>query len=109
MTLQIKFSHKYSKHMKEHCDILKDRGGALLLEVFQSNAEELHPCFVEYDTLYFDENKNDWDCYKLPKGTVLILLFKSGDYVFTTIRRYTPKKQKYYIDNRGKKFDLVLI
>jgi len=47
---------------------------ATLVEVFKVNTKDLHPRFIEYDTHYFDKEKNNWAYYKLPEGEVLILL-----------------------------------
>jgi len=106
---KIKFSHVYEK-LKHTCEgILIPPEYATLLEVFLVNVEDLHPCFIEYDTLYFDTDPNQrrWVHYKLPTGKVLVLLFKSGCFLFTTIRRYTPRKYEYYLNSRGEEFKIV--
>ena len=104
---KIRFSHSYPKL---ECDGLLTKY-AILLEVFRVKSEELHPRFVEYDTIYWDNTENNWCYYKLPKGDVLVLLFQSTTidrFLFTTIRRYTPKKYEYYRKMRGKEFEVVI-
>jgi hypothetical protein len=60
--------------------------------------------FLDYDT--------DYGKYKLPaKGKYLILIFlKPGinTNLFTTIRRFTPEKYKYYKDARGEMFEVQI-
>jgi hypothetical protein len=84
----IKFSHRYSKMaIQTEC--------AKLLQVFVIEYSELSKQFIEYDTFYLD---NGIEFYPLPKSKLLVLLFQDGDndYVFTTIRRWTLKKEEYY-------------
>ncbi len=42
-----------------------------------------------------------------PAGKVLVLLFRSDCFLFTTIRRYTPRKYEYYMGCRGEEFEIV--
>ena len=96
--VKIKFSEKYEKMPYP----LPSR--AILLEVIKVKSEELHQRFVEYDTIYFDKKENNWAYYKLPKGEVLILLLKTEDDLWTTIRRFTQRKYDYYMKLRGEEF-----
>lgn len=109
MEKTIKFSETYAKMPFYMNSPPKD---ALLLEVFEVNSEDLHKRFVEYDTSYFNQKENNWNYYKLPKGEVLVLLLKSefGDSVdlWTTIRRFTPQKYKYYKEARGEVFNIEI-
>lgn len=86
---------------------------AVLLEVFKVNSKDLHLRFVEYDTIYFDDENNNWAYYKLPKGDVLVLLLKSelndAPDLWTTIRRYTPQKYEYYKKSRGETFKIEIL
>jgi hypothetical protein len=67
-----------------------------LLEVFVVD-DDLSDGFVEYDTRILNGGK-----YKLPKGQKLVLLLQNMDGVlWTTIRRYTSCKLRYYRDIRG--------
>ena len=92
----IKFSHG-DYHKLRHIYVGED---IQLLEVFVGDSDKLSFSFVTYDTTY-DEN-GDKHNFILPKGKVIILLFMdiSGS-LFTTIRRYTPKKYEYYHGSRG--------
>ena len=105
----IKFSEIYEK-MPFYTDSPPTQ--AVLLEVFKVNSEDLHKRFIEYDTIYFDKKENNWNYYKLPKGEVLVLLLKSefdGSVdLWTTIRRFTPQKYKYYKEARGETFNIEI-
>ena len=106
MERKIKFSHEYNKMQDEHRPTPRK---AILMEVFVVDTGDLHPRFVEYDTIYFDEKINNWANYKLPKGKALVLLLRSyGDFIWTTIRRFTPKKYAYYKKNRWEEFEIII-
>ena len=107
--LSIKFSHIYPKLLDSHNRPIQE---ATLLEVLSVDIENLHLPFLTYDTTTIKNSK-----YKLPeKGKFLLLIFlKSVDSkntrswnLFTTIRRYTPKKHKYYVSNIGKTFKIII-
>lgn len=103
--LTIKFSEEYGKMLNNDG---KMPSKVLLMEVFLSDSKDLHSRFVEWDTIYWNEAKNNWAYYKLPTGKVLILLLKNTatDKIFTTIRRYTPSKYEYYKKNRWQAFKI---
>lgn len=102
----IKFSHEYSKMQSEHHLIPMK---AVLMEVFVVDSKDLHKRFVEYDTSYFDFKIQNWSYYKLPNSKVMVLLLRSfSDFIWTTIRRYTPKKFEYYKNNRWNVFQIVI-
>jgi len=102
----IKFSHIYDKFYHTCEDIPIPPKKAKLLEVFLVKTEDLHPDFIRYDTLY--QVGDEFKQYKLPKGKVIVLLFKTYCFMFTTIRRYTPRKYQYYLDSRGEEFKIVI-
>ena len=105
---QIKFSHKYDKLLDGNGNIPQL---AELLEVFLVNIEDLHERFISYDSVYLDMNEDKYKYFPLPKkGKYMILLFKDPGLfsIFTTIRRYTPKKYEYYKNARGEIFEIVL-
>lgn len=92
--MKIKFSHNYKK--------IAGITEARLIEVINVNLQNLSKEFIEYDT----EN-----IYKLPKtGNYMILIFHKeceaniSSNIFTTIRRRTDEKEKYYRENLGKIF-----
>lgn len=106
---KIKFSHEYEK-MPSYGDFPVKK--AILLEVIKVDSESLHPRFVEYDTIYFDKEINNWCNYKLPKGEVIILFLKSeygnSSDLWTTIRRFTPQKYEYYRKLRGEEVEIEI-
>ena len=98
--MKIKFSHNYKK--------IANITEARLLEVINVNLQNLSQEFIAYDT----EN-----IYKLPKtGNYMILIFHKenenaniSSNIFTTIRRRTNEKEKYYRENIGKIFTLEIV
>jgi len=97
MLPKIHFSNEYFKLMG--CD-----RRAILLNVFKTHYNELDKNFIAYDTCYEDE-KGNLLYYKLPKTELLCLLFfsRNGE-LFTTLRRFTPEKERYYESMVGKWF-----
>jgi hypothetical protein len=91
--MKIKFSHKYSK--------LKNAGGhpitsAKLLDVIVLQIESLSKHFLSYDT--------DNGLFVLPRhGKYMMLIFQKpfGCDLFTTIRRWTEEKERYYRSGIG--------
>ena len=63
------------------------------------------PEFVEYDTRFRGEEGN----YALPDDDLIMLVFlhKKSQTVFTTLRRYTMEKFKYYEGAVYETFELV--
>jgi len=104
----IRFSHYYEKFNHSCEGIPNPPQYAKLLEVFLKHKDHLHPDFIDYDTVYFDREKNKWEHYELPDDLLMILLFKSDCFLFTTVRRFTPKKYEYYRENRGKLFKIIV-
>jgi hypothetical protein len=99
---QIKFSHHYVKLNK-----IDTSRPVTLVQLFHTNTLALSDEFVEYDTVYWDgvEKKH----YPLEKGMpVLFLLFVDfNGTLFSTVRRSTPEKEKYYLGKIGMTFDVV--
>ena len=91
----IKFSHRY---VKMPDDVTYTR----ILEVFIANKNDLYKGFVEYDTLI---DTTAYEHYQLPPGKLIVLLLqsasKSSYSLWTTIRRWTQEKEKYYRGIRG--------
>jgi len=109
--LTIKFLEEYYKMLNNEDGAIPKN--AVLMEVFKVNKKDLHSRFIEYDTFYFDKGEKNNAYYKLPKGEVLVLLLKTEfwnhDMVWTTIRRFTPKKYEYYNKNRWQTFKIEII
>ncbi len=100
---QIKFSQKYEKF---NDNIPRT---VVLLEVFKVKVKDLHPRFIEYDTIFWNHDLNNWSNYSIKHlDIVLVLLFKYGDRIFTTIRRFTGTKYDYYKKSRGEDFNIVM-
>lgn len=95
--MKIKFSHYYPKLYTDNGILLSS---AQLLQVLVVDLSELSKPFLDYDT--------DNGVYELPnKGKYLLLIYKYGS-LFTTLRRWTEEKEKYYRENIGKTFDIVV-
>jgi hypothetical protein len=102
---KIKFSHEYNK-----LGIYTGQPvfTATLLEVLVVELSSLSKEFIKYDT----EDK-----YPLPSsGLYMMLIFlKPGRInvdttdLFTTMRRQSCEKEKFYRDNIGKTFDIEII
>jgi len=103
---KIRFSHLYLKFKHSCIDAEVPPSSAVLLEVFVADTSKLHDSFIMYDTAY--EENGLLQYYELPKGKVIVLLFKSGGLVFTTIRRFSREKYRYYLDSRGEMFEIVV-
>lgn len=108
---QIKFSHIYRK-LQIGGETVKE---ATLLQIFKCNYKELNDHFINYDTWFVDTVKGQLlsGYYALPKTDLLVLLFAvktwhGTPYIFTTIRRWTPEKEKYYRGLIGKEVEIVI-
>ena len=109
---KIKFTHVYNKLLDESNNVVSC---AILLGVYEINLEDQHSKFIEYDT--------DYGKFPLPKrGKYLMLLFEKikyhrlvnnklreqkGRHLFTTLRRSTPEKLKYYKSCVGQEFSIT--
>lgn len=101
----IKFSHKYYKMPKDISD-------TTLYQVFVVKDTELSNVFRGYDTTY--ENRfGDAREYPIPDGLVLVLLFSSlsdyRDFLWTTILRWTEKKEKLYRSLMGEDVKIEIV
>jgi hypothetical protein len=96
----IKFSKKYKK-------LPSDANGRLarLLFVHKINLENQSEWLLKYDTESVDGTH-----YELPKkGEYLFLLFELTDgTMFTTMRRWTLEKEKYYHTMEDKFLEIVI-
>jgi hypothetical protein len=106
--MQIKFSHEYPK--------LHYQKSAQLLKVTLVDRSELSEKFIEYDTVYTVEpaigvcSEAVMGHYPLPNGRYMILLFQGNEHIpFTTVRRFTEEKFRYYNSSVGKLFDIVRV
>ena len=103
---KIKFSHEYCKLPTDFQD------GAILFAVFRTHYNKLGEDFITYDTNYPTDDGHGGPHianYKLPKTDLLVLLFATPCLdIFTTIRRWTPQKEKYYRLAIGEEFEVVI-
>lgn len=104
--MKIKFSHDYPK--------LHGQTSALLLAVYACARSSLVNEFIIYDTRYYSEHGEDGEngylYYDLPNGRVLCLVFLGNDLIpFTTVRRWTEEKERYYRENVNKRFGIELL
>ena len=106
---KIKFSHKYFK-MPAAYETSK------LSEVLIIDESDISESFREYDTCYENFDKDTGyalkpECYPLPKGKLILLLLiaNSGSgWLWCTMRRWTPEKEKYYRSIRGQNVEIVI-
>jgi len=102
---KIKFSHYYNKFRETSA--CPENKPQYLTQIFIVDRKDLTESFIEYDTL-IDEPNMKMAYYELPKGKLMVLLFCSGNRLWTTIRRWTPQKEKYYQSLIGQEFEIVI-
>jgi len=99
---KIKFSHEYPKFK----DLAIDKP-VTLVWVLLIHKDDLSDYFIDYDTKYFVKGKKH--NYPLQAKEYMMLFFM--DYngkLFTTLRRVTGWKEKYYLDSVGDQFKVVV-
>lgn len=103
--MELKFDHRYAK-MPENVS------KTCLLEVIQTHTDNLSNVFKVYNTEY------DVGYYVLPDDDLLLLILISyeenisggfNESVWTTLRRYTPEKEKMYKSNIGNEIGINII
>lgn len=103
--IKIKFNHDYKKLPANW-----ENTQAFLLSVVRTDLrilDKLSPSFIWKDTVFRGEKGG----YTLNFNDAIILVLvhiKTGE-IFTTIRRYVPKKFEYYKANEGKEVMLVRV
>lgn len=89
----------------------EDTSDTRLLEVFKTHYNNMYSYFIVYDTEYQE------GYYELPKTDLLVLILISfeknasgglNEHLWTTVRRWTPEKEKYYRSIRGECVKVVL-
>lgn len=98
-------SIKFSDHYVKMPQNVTNNSIVKLIEVLSSRFEDLHESFLKYDA-----RTVNGDMYPLPKsGNCLVLLFlgdglafDQGE-LFTTVRRSTLDKERYYKGLRGQR------
>ena len=91
--MHISFSHRYPK--------LHGQESARLLSIELRDRCELSDVFVEYDTVF------DGGHYPLPAGRYMVMVFLGNELIpFTTVRRWTEEKFRYYKSGIGSFFNI---
>ena len=94
--MQIKFSHSYPK--------LHGQESALLVAVELRGRSDFSEKFIEYDTAF------DGGHYPLPPAQYMVLVFLGNELIpFTTVRRWTEEKFRYYHNAIGQTFEIVRV
>lgn len=98
---KINFNHSYEK-----LNVCGDK--AWLLQILRIHYNELSKDMKMYDTKWYGINTVGY--YTIPKTDLILLIFQSIDThsIFTTIRRWTPNKFKYYKSKEGEIFEIVV-
>ena len=100
---KIKFSHNYCKFG------IKIPKTAILREAFRVKKDTLHKDFINWDTAYWGSESRIVEHYSLDFKDAIILLFNDENgKVWTTIRRWTPRKEEYYRNARGEEFEVIV-
>lgn len=102
---EIKFSHPYRKLLGSTGKPIEN--AVLLMVAGPMDIAEFPDIFIKYDT---DEGK-----YKLEPGKYILLVFAKVETpipiarnVFTTMRRYTDEKARFYVSQIGKPFKVTI-
>lgn len=96
---KIRFSHRYWK--------MPNTRPAKLVGLYTCDYSELSCFLEEYDTKYYAGGFKHY--YQLPDAKLIVLLFLSdNDVLWTTIRRFTEEKFRYYKESVGKIFEIVI-
>ena len=99
----INFSHFYPKLATLRGREIVPITQARLLQTFVVDLADLSAEFLDYDTAA--------GTYQLPtKGKFLLLIFlkPGGVDLFTTLRRWTPEKERFYTQKTGEIFYISL-
>ena len=97
---KIKFSHKYYKFPAAF-------EKSKLAQIIVMDEKDISKPFREYDTVCTSNIQED-GFYPLPKGKVILILLIANagmGWLWTTIRRWTPEKEKYYRSKIGEIFE----
>ena len=104
MTNKIKFNERYEK-----LSGIDNHSMVVLLQVIEIDKRQLSESFIEYDTMYLDDDlmcKN----YEIKNSKLLLLIFMAGNgMAFTTLRKYTPTKLDYYRKLENEEMELVVL
>jgi len=88
---KIKFSHKYYKFPSAYQK-------SQLTQVIVIEESEISQTFRMYDTSFRDGIGKE-GMYPLPRGKLILIILVANEgkgWLWTTIRRWTPEKDRYY-------------
>lgn len=83
----IRFSHEYKKF-----PMLVGKADTTLLDVWVRSKNNISQPMIEYDTKYGDSG----EFYTLPNTNLIILFLWTEGQLWTTMRRWTPDKERHY-------------
>lgn len=92
----IKFSHYYKKMPKSF-------EGTVIHSVKVQNTKGLTDEFIKYDT-----ETVDGKYYQLPSGMVMIIHLNTNGHMWTTVRSWNPRKEKYYKELVGQEVAILV-
>lgn len=78
---------------------------ANLIQVIRIKREELTESFIEYDTRFLGGN------FQIPDSKeLLLLIFLDAPFykIFTTLRKCSKRKEKFYKDRVGQRFEILI-
>lgn len=108
MKPKIKFSHRYYKMPIQ--EAIKSGKHTIIGIQIHEDIYKLPEEFLHYDASFW--NGKETEEYPIPLGKgIVIFIFSSHDNDFelwTTIRRWTPEKQKYYEGLKGKEVEIII-
>lgn len=94
-TKTISFAHEYPKIHKQT--------EAILIALFRAKKKKFSKEFLNYDTLYVENDLYKY--YDLPAEDYIVLIFLGNHNIpFTTVRSYSEKKWVYYKSALREKF-----
>lgn len=108
MMPKIRFSHKYYKMPTQEA-IEKGKHTLIGIQIHE-DIYKLPEEFLHYDASFWNGKETEEYPIPLGKGIVIFIFtcYESENKVWTSIRRWTPWKEKYYRDLKGKEVEIVI-
>ena len=101
---KIKFNAVYTKLINPRTHIRYTY--ATLLEAIPYHYEDLSLSFRLYDTANSDSTNSDYVLFN--SGECIVLIFRTPCGIFTTLRKLTGSKLKFYRSRIGEGFEIVI-
>lgn len=89
-----------------------EKGHTNLMQIFICDYKDLSNMFKQYDITY--EKLDDAGEYELPKTKLMVLILETyvlethTNSLWTTIRRWTPEKERYYQSLVGQQVGIII-